>query len=72
MLILSPSLNAMLCVSLLPFCPIPHSILPVEISHKYSADSMKDYHCNKLIERKQMFYLGIAHNTICVTTTKIT
>jgi hypothetical protein len=33
---------------------------------------MKDYHCNKLIERKQMFYLGIPRNTICVTTTKIT
>ena len=25
---------------------------------------MRDHHCNKLIERKQMFHLGVAHNNI--------
>jgi len=46
------------------FCLIPHSILPVEISHKYSDDLMRGYHCNKLIESKRMFHLGIAHDSI--------
>ncbi len=25
---------------------------------------MRGYHCNKLIERKRMFHLGITHNNI--------
>jgi hypothetical protein len=45
-----------------PFCPTPHSILPVYDSHKYSADLMRGYHCNKVIESKWMLHLGIAHN----------
>ncbi len=40
----------------------PHSCSPVMISHKYSADLMRQYHCNKLIESKRLFHLGIAHN----------
>ncbi len=40
---------------------LPYS-LPVEISNKYSADLMIGYNCNKLIESKRMFHLGITHN----------
>ncbi len=60
---LSLSLNLLLCLSLLPLCLIPLSILPVLIPHKYANDLMKGYNCNKLIELERMFHLGIAHNT---------
>jgi hypothetical protein len=58
------SLSLALSLALLPFFPIPHSILPVDNSQKYSADLMRDYHCNKLIGHKRMFHLGIAPNTL--------
>jgi hypothetical protein len=51
--------SAALCLPIRRFC---HFILPVDISHKYSDDLMKGYHCTKLIESKLMFHLGIAHN----------
>jgi len=51
-----------ICLPLPPFCLSPHSILPVENSHKYSADLMRRSHCSKLIESKRMFHLGIPHN----------
>jgi hypothetical protein len=53
-----------LCLSLTPLYPIPCSILTVDDSHKYSADLMRGHHCNKLIQRKRMFHLGITHNKI--------
>jgi hypothetical protein len=59
---LSLPLNLLLCLSLLPLCLIPLSVLPVLISHKYVDDLMIGYHCNKLIEPKRMFHLGMAHN----------
>ncbi len=39
-----------------------HSVSPIVISYKYSTDLMRWYHCNKLIESKRLFHLGIAHN----------
>jgi hypothetical protein len=62
MFTLSLSLNPLLCLSLLPLCLIPLSVLPVLLSHKYVNDLMRGYHCNKLIEPKWMFHLGISHN----------
>jgi len=58
------SINPSLCLSFCPLCLIPLSVLPVLISHKYSADLMLDYHWINLIEPKRMFHLGIAHNNI--------
>jgi transcriptional accessory protein Tex/SPT6 len=58
------SFDLLLCPSLLPLCLIPHSVLPVEISHKYSNDLVRGYHCNKLIESKRMFHSGIAHKNL--------
>jgi hypothetical protein len=64
MLIPSLSLNLLLCISLLPLYLVPHSILHVVISHTYFDDLMRGYHCNKPLESKRMFHLGIAHNTL--------
>jgi hypothetical protein len=58
------SLSLSLSFSLPPICPIPYSVLPVTIPHKYLDDLVKDHYCNKLIESKQMFHFGIAHNII--------
>jgi hypothetical protein len=61
---LSLSLNPLLCLSLLPLCLIPLSVLPVLIPHKYADDLMRGYHCNKLIEHELMFHWGITHNKV--------
>jgi hypothetical protein len=36
----------------------PTLFLPVVFAHKYYADFMRRYHCNKLIESKYLFHLG--------------
>jgi hypothetical protein len=56
---LTYSFTLSLFPSSLPCSPI----LPAVISHKHSYDLMGWYYCNKLIERKWMFHLGIAYNT---------
>jgi len=38
------SYNPLLCLSLPPICLFPQYVLPVYISHKYSADLMFDHH----------------------------
>jgi hypothetical protein len=64
MLLLSLRSSSDLCLPIQPFNPTPHFVLHIENSHKYSTDLMRQYHCNKLIERKQLFHLGIAHNRL--------
>jgi len=54
---LSPLIHY-LSLSLPPICPLPQYVLPVYISHKYSADLMFDYHWIKLIESKRLSHLG--------------
>jgi hypothetical protein len=55
---LSLSLNPLLCLSLLPFCPIPNSVSPVDESYEFSTDLMRGYQCNKQIEHNGCFIWG--------------
>ncbi len=55
------SLSPLICflsLSLPPICPLSQYVLPVYISHKYSADLMFDYHRIRLIEPKRLSHLG--------------
>ncbi len=61
-LLLSLCQSIALCLPLRHFCHTPHFILLVVVSHKYSDGLMRRYHCNKLIEHKQMFHLVITQN----------
>jgi hypothetical protein len=59
MLLLSPGyFSAAIFLSLPPSPLTPHSIVTCADSNKYSDGLMRWYHCNKLIEIKQLFHLG--------------
>ncbi len=64
----APSLTLLICCSLsfsLSFLlhQLPTLFSSIVISHKYSAVIMRRYDWIIMIERKQLFHLGTAHNT---------